>query len=125
MLPYTLDKMLEGQQAVFERNVAPANKFGSVRAEDWQPLVTVPCKFWRWKEGSRGPAKEIAAAQRSAIFSEGGMVIAAGSVILDTDRIREVLDAAGNAIERGPFVINAMANTYGQSPYIQLAWISP
>lgn len=125
MLPYTLNRMLERQQAVFERNVAGPNKFGAVAADDWEPLITVPCMFWRWKESGRGPAKEIAAAQRSTAFSEGGLIIAAGSGILDTDRIARLLDAAGNLLEDGPFVINALAPTYGQSPYTQLAWISP
>lgn len=130
MLAYTLQKMLESQQALIERDMAAdVDEDGGEQAADWQPLATVPCCFWWWKESSRGPAKVLSSAQRAVALSEGGMLMAQGTDITTEDRISAVenLDSYGNVIGTiaGPFLVNALSTPGALEGFTQVTWVSP
>lgn len=96
------------QQLALERDMAEPDAYGAETAPDWQPLVTVPCRFWWWTETSRGPARESATTERTVATGDGGMVIESGPDVTTDDRVANVLDKSGNVIQAGPFEIAAV-----------------
>jgi hypothetical protein len=125
VLAYTLGKMLELQRAVIERDQSGLDQLGAEMAADWQVLATVACRFYWRKESGRGPAKEVASAQRTVGMSEGGLILPAGTDILIEDRISAILDVSdleGDPLVSGPLVLQAVFD-YGD--HVEVSWISP
>jgi hypothetical protein len=124
MLAYTLNKMLESQLAVIERDMgATLDEHGGEQAADWQPLgAPVPCSFYWRKESGRGPAKQIAAPQREVAVSEGGIIFGPGTDITVNDRVGQILNPDGSLQVEGPFVVQAVFD-YGD--HVEIGWLSP
>lgn len=142
MLAYTLQKTLELQRAVIERNMAAPDEFGGDPQDDWQTLATVPCRFYWRKQSGRGPAKEVTAAQRTVAMKEGGMILAAGTDISDAndlngdaDRISAIYDVPAGTdgvfdpddpesdpIVQGPLYVQAV---FAYADHVEISWLSP
>lgn len=103
----TLGQVLT-QQAVLERDMGTVDAYGASAGSDWQPLATVPCRFWWWRESSRGPARELTSPQRTAGIGDGGLIVGSGLDVTIGDRLSRVLDASGDVVQAGPFDIVAV-----------------
>lgn len=125
---YTMNKLLENQQAVILRNVTSADQWGANPGEGWQVLATVPCLMWWDHESARGPARLYATPQREIALSEGGMLFPVGTDITEADRIQQITDTDGNVLVYGPFdVIGVFTDTpqgFGLQPVMctEIAW---
>lgn len=144
MLAYTLQKTLELQRAVIERNIAAPDKFGGDEQADWQTLGgTVRCRFyWRKQSGRLGASKESAAPQRTVALKQGGMLLPAGTDISDAndlngdaDRIVAVYnvpagtegvfdpeDPESDPVVQGPLYVQAV---FAYADHVEISWLSP
>jgi hypothetical protein len=121
ILPYTLSRLLEAQRAQIIRDQGSADEHGAEAHADWQPHATVPCLFWWDRESARGPAKLYASPQREIAQQEGGMLLASGTDITESDRVQEITDPDGNVVVPGPFDIVAV---FVHSDHVEIAWKS-
>lgn len=124
MLAYTLDRMLETQLAVIERQINLANKWGAMETEDWEVLPSVPCKFsWWHSESGRGTAREYAEPERKVNLRGGILIVALGTDVTDKDRVSSITDGEGNIlIDTGPFRIVAVEQ---QASHLELSLYQP
>lgn len=102
-----LDQILT-QQVVLERDMGGTDSFGAELPPDWQPLVTVPCRFWWWKQGYRGPAKEAVSPERTVPVGDGAIAVAAGVDVTEQDRVGQVLNRDNSVYHEGPLNILAV-----------------
>lgn len=123
LLPYTIARILENHRAVIERDDASYDEGGARLASDWREIATVKCLFYFRKQSSRGPAREIAAPQRSITISDGGLILPPGTDITDRDRISKILAPHNDEVlYEGPFSAQAV---FIYPSHVEVSWIDP
>lgn len=119
MLAYTLNRLMEGQRAVIQRDQAGTDTWGARDSSNWQDLATVACAFWFDKQSSRGPARLEVTSQATVAENEGGLLVPAGTDLEIGDRIANITLADGvTVIAAGPFHVTALME---QGPFIEAA----
>lgn len=119
MLTYTLNRAMENQRAVIQRDQAGADRWGAQDQASWQDVVTVPCAFWFDKQSSRGPARLEVKAESTVAENEGGMLVPAGTDIQIGDRVVNITKPDGVTVfAAGPFHVTALME---QGPFVEAA----
>lgn len=86
-LAYTLNRMLV-EQAVIERNMAGADRYGADQPDAWQTHLTVAClSWWDRSTGVRSANRTYVDPAREVPIAQGGMLLPLGTDVTEKDRI--------------------------------------
>lgn len=108
MLAYTQARLLI-QTADIVRNTAGFDAFGAEEAANWQPHLTVPCRaWWTRSSGARSANRVYVDPAREAPVQEGGLMVALGTDVTESDRIMGIANANGTPFLDGLFQITAV-----------------
>lgn len=113
ILPYDLALLFsEGQRsgfAVIERDMGVGDAYGGESSPNWRTLSTVPCVLvWNRSTGTRSASRTYVTPARTVSEQEGMFVIPAGTDVTEEDRVARFVDADGNVIEDGLFLIGVL-----------------
>lgn len=104
------------EQVVIQRDQATKDSLGGRAGRDFQDLATVPSfHFW----GTSAVITRMGSIQQrpesTVDLETGGIILPEGTDVTPRDRISNILDAAGDVIEEGPFEILAVGQFQGMT----------